>query len=567
MVVSLADMSRPHRQGLNTPSYLLSDPYDTFGIPLLYSHASEESETGGGGGPYGQPATPGMADSYGGHPTVSGAQYLPQPQQRDQRTSRGHRFAPDHGPDNFDFSALPTGQPVGYQQPQGAVGIYAPQGHGSQQPQLYYGNEHRTSWNEHDMHNQQQRRVDHSRGTVPEILSAGPDLHRRGGSRESMSNQEFRHGHPHGAFEMHNQRNIYSSHARPTTYPPSPAHSAGSNSNSPAIKADSPRSISLALPNESPHHQPIEDWLRENSGIRNGADISLWSLPNPPSPTQRPNVTYKVLVSLAIYGSPNRRLSLQEIYNEIERRFPYYKNLPEEIGRDGKSGGKKWQRSVRHNLSLESIFQNEGRLINEPGKGGYWHITNRNGYGQKRERKRKGKSSSSSTSSRESYGKTEDDDDMDDDDDDDDISEESQVGSSSGAHRTGRSSRHNYSSNTSFPVLSNTLMPFDSVPTFGQPSLGGHSTRSRQQAPRTSSTPQLPNMNMVDPNGRPNPTRPSTVPLYVGHGTGHGYEDIAGPEQQYRLGGQQQDYSFGLGESDEGLRRSQRGDRGRRREY
>ncbi|KAG5721144.1 hypothetical protein E4T56_gene3932, partial [Termitomyces sp. T112] len=166
---------------------------------------------------------------------------------------------------------------------------------------------------------------------------------------------------------------------------------------------------------ESPLYQPIEDWLRENAGLIPRQPLNLWSLPDP-APGSRPNVTYKVLVSLAIWGSPNRRLSLQEIYSQIENRFPYYKNLPDETGRDGKGGGKKWQRSVRHNLSLESIFHNEGRDISEPGKGGYWSLTNRNGYGQKRERKRKSKSS---YSSREFPHKQEEDDDFDDDDDED----------------------------------------------------------------------------------------------------------------------------------------------------
>ncbi|KAG6817227.1 hypothetical protein H0H87_011284 [Tephrocybe sp. NHM501043] len=564
MVVSVADMPRPNRQDLVSPPFYPPSTYDSFGIPLLYSHASEESETGGGG-PYGQPGTPGLTDSFVGQPSSSGGQYLPQPQRDHQRNPRGHRLAPDHGhvslppcvahltgslriiKENYDFSALTGQQPIGYQESHGPLSAYAPHGHGSRQPhgsQLYYGNESQYT---------------HSRTTAPDIPGPAPDMHRRGRSRESMPTPDFRYGPAHSGFEIPNQRNIFSSQGRSAPYPSSPSHSAGSHS--PHLNNDSPRSMSHGLPGEETGkviHRALDDWLRESAGIRLTDPVNLWSLPDPPTPTTRPNVTYKVLVSLAIYGSKYGRLSLQEIYNVIEERFPYYRNLPEEIGRDGKSGGKKWQRSVRHNLSLEAIFVNENRNINEPGKGGYWHVTNRHGYGQKRERKRKGKSSSSSTSSRESHSvKAEDDDDIYD-DEEDDLSEDLQIGSSSGAHRSGRSSRLAHTAHT-FPTLpSNTLVSYDSVPAFGQPSLGPHSSRTRHQPPRTSSMSQLPDVNMQATQGvRSHPTRPSTVPLYPGHV----YEPMADPDQ-YHLPGQP-GYSFST-EGDEASRRSQR-DKGKRR--
>ncbi|KAG6829673.1 hypothetical protein H0H87_010511 [Tephrocybe sp. NHM501043] len=133
-------------------------------------------------------------------------------------------------------------------------------------------------------------------------------------------------------------------------------------------------------------HQPIDEWLRESLGLQPDQPLSLWSLPDPP-PDTRPVVAYKFLVALAIYGSPNGHLPLQDIYAAIENRFPYYRNIPEEIGRDGRRAGKKWHRSIRHNLSLEPIFMNENRLLHEAGKGGYWYLSNRNVYGLKRERK------------------------------------------------------------------------------------------------------------------------------------------------------------------------------------
>ncbi|KAG6897013.1 hypothetical protein C0992_004657 [Termitomyces sp. T32_za158] len=236
--------------------------------------------------------------------------------------------------------------------------------HGSRDPHIFYSNDAR-AWSAPIP-----PRHDHSRPSTADHLGGQSAFYRRGGTRDipGMSAQHLRPGpglpSP-GAFHLQGQRHIYTDQGRPGPYSSSPSRSGGNIS--PVVKPDSPASISLSLAGgESARYQSIEDWLRENAGLTARQPISLWSLPDPPAGS-RPNVTYKVLVSLAIWGSPSRRLSLQEIYSEIENRFPYYKNLPDESGRDGKSGGKKWQRSVRHNLSLESVFHNEGRDISEPG--------------------------------------------------------------------------------------------------------------------------------------------------------------------------------------------------------
>ncbi|KAF8071543.1 hypothetical protein FPV67DRAFT_880158 [Lyophyllum atratum] len=185
----------------------------------------------------------------------------------------------------------------------------------------------------------------------------------------------------------------YRSSTGPTSYwPAGSANQPPFDSPSPSSSSDGStnmkyESTTLSLsPREALPHLPIEDYLRQEIPAlpRNGP-VNLWALPEP-SPGARPPLTYKLLASLAIFGSPYKRLSLQEIYENIEQRFAWYRNQSEEEK-------KKWQGSLRHNLSLECIFRHNGRPVAEPGKGGYWTLTNADGYGQKRPRKRRGKTS------------------------------------------------------------------------------------------------------------------------------------------------------------------------------
>ena len=53
--------------------------------------------------------------------------------------------------------------------------------------------------------------------------------------------------------------------------------------------------------------------------------INLDVLDDPP-PGEKPNYPYPTLIKLAIYGSPRKRLTLQEIYQALETRFEWFKN-------------------------------------------------------------------------------------------------------------------------------------------------------------------------------------------------------------------------------------------------
>ena len=76
---------------------------------------------------------------------------------------------------------------------------------------------------------------------------------------------------------------------------------------------------------------------------------------------RKPDASYIELIAKAILESPGQKLRLQDVYNTLEKKYPYF-----QVADPG------WRNSIRHNLSLHECFCKTERCGS--GKGHYWSV-------------------------------------------------------------------------------------------------------------------------------------------------------------------------------------------------
>jgi hypothetical protein len=85
------------------------------------------------------------------------------------------------------------------------------------------------------------------------------------------------------------------------------------------------------------------DGARERA--RGPAGLASGGSTSPLHALRRPEISFSLLIGLAILESPAQRLSVGDIYRFLEARFPYFA-----------ASGPSWKNSVRHNLSTNQHF-------------------------------------------------------------------------------------------------------------------------------------------------------------------------------------------------------------------
>ncbi|WWC89572.1 uncharacterized protein L201_004496 [Kwoniella dendrophila CBS 6074] len=104
----------------------------------------------------------------------------------------------------------------------------------------------------------------------------------------------------------------------------------------------------------------------ELGGLPNGlGDLIPYSFDYKGNP-YKPDITHVQAIRLIIAASPRGKMTLSQIYQAFEERWPWHK-----------TAGQTWRNSIRHNLSLNDCFVSVEKSNKQGGgKGGYWTVDN-----------------------------------------------------------------------------------------------------------------------------------------------------------------------------------------------
>ncbi|KAG0003177.1 Forkhead box protein J2 [Entomortierella chlamydospora] len=152
------------------------------------------------------------------------------------------------------------------------------------------------------------------------------------------------------------------------TSPPSGRHSIPSNSHPSVAGMGTPgpasgaASLKIVTDRNGSGDGELKASKKKTGGGKKGPEVPP-GLEHFHSKYPKPTQSYSYLITTAILESPQQQMTLNEIYEWVMDRYPWY--------RTAING---WKNSIRHNLSLNKAFMRVPRPPSEPGKGSYWKL-------------------------------------------------------------------------------------------------------------------------------------------------------------------------------------------------